>query len=57
MTRTVTCISDIVPGDIFKVNGDVWVHQQAYRIAVPCLVDHEGCIVMQDTYQLHKSYG
>lgn len=57
MTRTVTCISDIVPGDIFKVHGDVWGHEQAYRIAVPCLVDDEGSIVMQDTYQLNKSYG
>ena len=57
MTRTVTCISDIVPGDIFKVNGSVWGHEQAYRIAIPCLVDDKGSIVMQDTYQLDKSYG
>lgn len=56
MTRTVTCISDIVPGDIFKVHGDVWGHEQAYRIAVPCLVDDEGSIVMQDTYQIDKIY-
>lgn len=57
MTRTVTCISDIVPGDIFKVHGDVWGHQQAYRIAIPCLIDDKGFIVMQDTYQIDKSYG
>ena len=57
MTRTVTCISDIAPGDIFKVHGDVWGHEQAYRIAIPCLVDDEGSIVMQDTYQIDKSYG
>ena len=57
MTRTVTCISDIVPGDIFKVHGDVWGYQQAYRIAIPCLVDDKGSIVMQDTYQIDKSYG
>lgn len=56
MTRTVTCISDIAPGDIFKVHGDVWGHEQAYRIAVPCLVDDEGSIVMQDTYQIDKIY-
>lgn len=56
MTRTVTCISDIVPGDIFKVNGSVWGHEQAYRIAIPCLVDDKGSIVMQDTYQIDKIY-
>lgn len=57
MTRTVTCISDIVPGDIFKVHGSVWGYQQAYRIAIPCLVDDKGSIVMQDTYQLNNVYG
>lgn len=57
MTRTVTCISDIVPGDIFKVHGSVWGYEQAYRIAIPCLVDDEGSIVMQDTYQIDSSYG
>lgn len=56
MTRTVTCIPDIVPGDIFKVNGDVWGHEQAYRIAIPCLVDDKESIVMQDTYQIDKSF-
>lgn len=56
VTRTVTCISDIVPGDIFKVNGNVWGHEQAYRIAIPCLVDDKGSIVMQDTYQIDKSF-
>ena len=57
MTRTVTCISNIVPGDIFKVNGSVWGYEQAYRIAVPCLVDDKGSIVMQDTYQISSLYG
>lgn len=56
MTRTVTCISDIVPGDIFKVNGSVWEYQQAYNIAIPCLVDDNGSIVMLDTYQVNKCY-
>lgn len=60
MCRTVTCINDIVPGDVFKVSCCTWpgtANDQCYFIAIPCL-RKDGTYWMQDTYELdNPCYG
>ena len=47
---------DVKPGDVFKVSYDIWGNDQAYHIAIPCLLK-DGSFGMIDTYQISYQGG